>query len=220
MHRAIGCFVAHRFLGCDVDIDLDGRSVSRQGRLSIVAARVAGRARATRLHDAHLDAARHLERLSRRGLPANGHAAERLHRRADRALACADTERFWNLGLGGRWVPQRTLDAHAGLRTRTLLRRHRHHSGRVDPGLSAVRGPSSTPARLGVAYQWTTALQVRFHYTREQYNSNDWALNGVGPSTVPNLLSLGIQPYRDNVNLFALTVRYQFGHDSTPHAPQ
>jgi hypothetical protein len=27
---------------------------------------------------------------------------------------------------------------------------------------------------------------------------------------VPNLLALGLQPYHDNVNLFALTVRYQF----------
>jgi hypothetical protein len=30
---------------------------------------------------------------------------------------------------------------------------------------------------------------------------------------VPNLLALGVQPYRDSVNLFALTVRYQFGRD-------
>ena len=52
---------------------------------------------------------------------------------------------------------------------------------------------------------------MHVRYTRETYNSNDWAINGVGPTTVPNLLALGIQPYRDNVNLFALTVRYQFG---------
>ena len=44
-------------------------------------------------------------------------------------------------------------------------------------------------------------------------NSNDWALDGVGPSTVPNLLALGVQPYRDSVNQLGLTVRYQFGRD-------
>jgi hypothetical protein len=56
-------------------------------------------------------------------------------------------------------------------------------------------------------------MQIHFRYTREQFNSNDWALNSVGPSTVPNLLALGVQPYHDNVNLFGLTVRYQFGRD-------
>ena len=44
-------------------------------------------------------------------------------------------------------------------------------------------------------------MQIHFRYTRETYNSSDWALNGVGPSTVPNLLAMGIQPYQDNVNL-------------------
>jgi hypothetical protein len=37
----------------------------------------------------------------------------------------------------------------------------------------------------------------------------------VGLSTVPNLLALGLQPYHDQVNLFGLTVRYDF---DTAHA--
>ena len=42
-----------------------------------------------------------------------------------------------------------------------------------------------------------------------------------GPSTVANLLSLGIQPYRDNVNLFGLAVRFQLGReDATPQQSQ
>jgi hypothetical protein len=56
---------------------------------------------------------------------------------------------------------------------------------------------------------------VHFRYTREQYNSNDWALNGVGPATVPNLLALGVQPYHDSVNVFGLTARYQFGREGS-----
>ena len=58
--------------------------------------------------------------------------------------------------------------------------------------------------RFDLAYRATSAMQIHFRYTRETYNSSDWALNGVGPSTVPNLLAIGIQPYQDNVNLFAL----------------
>jgi hypothetical protein len=62
-----------------------------------------------------------------------------------------------------------------------------------------------------VTYQWTAALQLHLRYERETYNSNDWALMGVTPATIPDLLALGIQPYRDNVNLIGLTVRYQLG---------
>ncbi len=131
----------------------------------------------------------------------------------------ADTERFWNLDVGGRWVPQARW-------TLTLDYLLAPSYDNTDTAVGAA--PQAFPqnwtkldsARLGVAYQWTPALQVHFKYTREQYNSNDWALNAVGPSTVPNLLALGIQPYRDSVNMFGLTVRYQFGHDSTPRAAQ
>jgi hypothetical protein len=66
-------------------------------------------------------------------------------------------------------------------------------------------------ARLGMTYRWTPALQLHLRYEHESYNSNDWALDGVGAATVPNLLSMGIQPYRDNVNLIGITVRYQYG---------
>jgi hypothetical protein len=65
-------------------------------------------------------------------------------------------------------------------------------------------------ARMDISYRWTAALQIRFRYAHEEYNSNDWALDGVGPATVSNFLALGVQPYHDNVNLFSLTVRYQF----------
>ena len=74
-------------------------------------------------------------------------------------------------------------------------------------------------ARLGVTYRWTPALQLHLRYEHESYNSNDWALDGVGPATVPNLLAMGIQPYRDNVNLIGITVRYQYGRGGTSASP-
>ena len=128
----------------------------------------------------------------------------------------ADTERFWNLDAGGRWVPQErwtvTLDY--------VLAPSYDDTDSTAGGLQQGFPQSWTKldsTRLAVGYQWTAALQIHFRYTREQFNSNDWALNAVGPSTVPNLLALGVQPYRDNVNLFGLTVRYQFGHHGTAH---
>ncbi len=126
------------------------------------------------------------------------------------AWLTSDTERFWNLSIGARWVPQERW----ALSLDYLL------APSYDNTDTSTGGPQQAfpqnwskldSARFKVTYQWTSALQVHFRYTRETYNSSDWALNGVGPATIPNLLALGVQPYRDNVNLFGLAVRYQFG---------
>jgi hypothetical protein len=122
----------------------------------------------------------------------------------------ADTEKYWNVGVGGRWVPQErwtlTLDY--------LLAPSHEDTDSTLAGLTQAFPVSWTKldsTHFVVAYQWSAALQVHFRYTRETYNSNDWAIDGVGPDTVSNLLSLGAQPWRDNVNVFGLTFRYQFG---------
>jgi MtrB/PioB family decaheme-associated outer membrane protein len=121
----------------------------------------------------------------------------------------SDMERFWNLSVGGRWVPQERW-------TLTLDYLLAPSTGDTDSALGGAtqafpqNWTKLDSARFGASYQWTPACQIRFHYLRETYNSNDWALAGVGPGTIPNLAAFGIEPYRDNVNLFALSVRYQF----------
>ncbi len=122
----------------------------------------------------------------------------------------ADTQRYWNLGAGGRWVPQErwtlTLDYQ--------LSPSYENTASTSGGLAQAFPQSRTrldSKHLDVAYQWTAALQLHVRYTHETYNSNDWAFSDVGPATVPNFLSLGLQPYRDSVNLVGLTARYQFG---------
>jgi len=126
-----------------------------------------------------------------------------------------DTDRFWNVGVGGRWVPQArwtvTLDY--------LLAPSYDNNDSIVGGIQQAFPQNWTKldsTRLGVGYQWTAATQIHFRYTREQYQSSDWSLNGVGPSTIPNDLAFGVQPYRDSVNVFSLTVRYQFGRDTAP----
>jgi MtrB/PioB family decaheme-associated outer membrane protein len=121
-----------------------------------------------------------------------------------------DTERFWNVGAGGRWV----------VNERWILNLdYVHAPSYVDTNSIAGGVAQSFPqnwtkldsVRLDLKYRWTPAWQIHFRYVHEQYNSNDWSLEGVGPDTIPNLLTLGLQPYRDSVNLFGLAVRYQFG---------
>lgn len=122
----------------------------------------------------------------------------------------ANTERYWNLNVGGQWSPS----ARWAL---TLEYVHAPSYGNTDSslgGLSQVfpqNWDTFDSARLGASYQWTPALQLHLRYEHESFHSSDWALDGVGPTTVPNLLALGIQPYRDDVNLIGLSARYQFG---------
>ena len=122
----------------------------------------------------------------------------------------ADTERYWNMSIGGQWVLSR-------LWALTADYVHAPSYGDTDSllgGLTQAFPQNWTRldrAQLGVSYQWTPALRLHLRYEHESYNSSDWALAGLGPATVPNLLALGIQPYRDDVNLVGLSARYQFG---------
>jgi hypothetical protein len=128
-----------------------------------------------------------------------------------------DSDRFWNIGVGGRWIPQ----ARWALTLDYLHAPSYDNTETTVGGLAQSFPQNSTKfdsTRFAVSYQWTEAARVHLRYTREQYNSSDWSVNGVGPSTVPNLLAFGVQPYRDNVNVFGLTLQYNFGRDTTPAA--
>jgi MtrB/PioB family decaheme-associated outer membrane protein len=121
----------------------------------------------------------------------------------------ADTERFWNMSIGAQWVPQ----ARWTVKLDYLLAPSYDDTDSTLGGLQQAFPQNWTKldsARLDVTYRWTPALQIHLRYAHEEYNSRDWSLDGVGPFTVPNLLALGLQPYHDNVNLFGLTVRYDF----------
>jgi MtrB/PioB family decaheme-associated outer membrane protein len=84
-------------------------------------------------------------------------------------------------------------------------------------GLAQVFPENTTTldsVRFDLRYRWTSALSLHLRYAYEKFDSSDWALAGVGPATVPNLLSVGHMPYSHDVNLVGLTVRYSF---ESPH---
>jgi len=124
----------------------------------------------------------------------------------------AQTDRFWNLSVGGRWVPQERWTVSLDY----LLAPSYSDTDTTTGGLQQAFPQNFTKldsAHLDVLYRWTPALQLRVRYTHETYHENDWALDSVGPTTVPNYLALGLMPYRDNVNMIGVTVRYQFGRN-------
>jgi len=128
--------------------------------------------------------------------------------------AATDAEGFWNLSAGGRWTPQERW---------TISLDYLLAPGYMDMDTAAGGLQQPFPqnwskldsARLDVSYRVTKALQIHLHYTRESFGSNDWALGGVGAATVPNLLALGVQPWRDQVDLVGFTIRYELA----PPAP-
>ena len=65
-------------------------------------------------------------------------------------------------------------------------------------------------ARLYVNYSPKKKLALRLSYWYEGYRSDDWALDGVLPATINNVLSLGQQSPDYDVNVIMLSGRYEF----------
>ena len=59
-------------------------------------------------------------------------------------------------------------------------------------------------------YPWRKDLTLRFQYLYEEYDSSDWALEGIEADSVSNLLSLGADPYDYDVSVFYVSGRWSF----------
>jgi len=71
---------------------------------------------------------------------------------------------------------------------------------------SAAGGISRFPA-LESTFDYLHIFNLRY----QSFSTEDWALDSVGPATVPVVLTLGAEPYDDEVWLFGLGLRYSFG---------
>jgi MtrB/PioB family decaheme-associated outer membrane protein len=65
--------------------------------------------------------------------------------------------------------------------------------------------------RLKLAYQYSDRAQITARIVYQSFSVDDWALEGVGPSTIPEVLSLGAQPYNDDQFIVGIGYRYYFG---------
>jgi len=64
--------------------------------------------------------------------------------------------------------------------------------------------------KLYADYRVKDDVSLRLGYWYEHYKSDNWALDGVAPNTISNVLTFGEQSPRYNVHVIALTVRYKF----------
>ena len=119
-------------------------------------------------------------------------------------------DRFDVLGLGVKHaaIPNK-LDIGADL---TISRSHSDVA--VDNSAAAPPFPTATTQldslKLYGTYKLKDNLWVTGSYWYEHYDSQDWQLDGITPATIPNLLALGAQPPRYNVNVFRVALRYRF----------
>jgi MtrB/PioB family decaheme-associated outer membrane protein len=65
--------------------------------------------------------------------------------------------------------------------------------------------------KADLTYEMSERLDLHFTWWYENLDSRDWALQGIGPATLPNVLALGADPYNYSVNYVTLSARYAFG---------
>jgi Protein of unknown function (DUF3374). len=85
----------------------------------------------------------------------------------------------------------------------------------LDVGTPDVAGfPNNTfrdvGLRLFANYKVNEKASMRIDYWHERYRTQDWALDGVTPTTIVNALSLGITSPNFTVDQLLLSFRYAF----------
>ena len=89
-----------------------------------------------------------------------------------------------------------------------------HSDTAVSTGASGPSFPTANTAmdrfKVYGTYHLNDKLSLLGSYWYEHYTSTNWALDGIAPDTVPNLLAFGVQPPRYNQNVVRLGLRYRF----------
>ncbi len=83
-------------------------------------------------------------------------------------------------------------------------------------GLSQFPDLESTldSLRIRLSYRISERLELALRLQYESFKAEDWGLEGVGPATIPVILTLGANPYDYDVFMIGLGFRYMFGESS------
>jgi hypothetical protein len=73
----------------------------------------------------------------------------------------------------------------------------------IDSDLDALRAT--------LTYRRSDRLDIDFSLRYEQFQTNDWALAGVEPDTMTNVLTMGANPYDYDVWVVGIGFRYLVG---------
>ena len=79
-------------------------------------------------------------------------------------------------------------------------------TGALDPSFPTT-STSLDSLRLYATYALTDSMWLTGSYWYEHYDAKDWKVDGVSPSTIPNLLTFGEQVPRYRVNAVRVALR-------------
>ncbi len=65
--------------------------------------------------------------------------------------------------------------------------------------------------RVRLSWQRSERLDIDLGLSYQRFKAEDWALEGVGPATIPVILGLGAQPYSPETWVLGIGVRYRVG---------
>lgn len=84
-------------------------------------------------------------------------------------------------------------------------------------GMSAFPDLESTldSLRVRIGYRFSTRLEGNLQLRYEDFSTEDWALQGVGPAAIPEVLSLGAAPYDYDLFVIGVGVRYFLGAEES-----
>jgi hypothetical protein len=69
--------------------------------------------------------------------------------------------------------------------------------------------------RLRLEYARSEKMQWTVDVRYQRFVAEDWALEGVGPATIPVILTMGAEPYDEEALIFGLGFRYRMGASQT-----
>lgn len=68
--------------------------------------------------------------------------------------------------------------------------------------------------RFRLAYRQSERLELNLNLLYQRFEAEDWALEGVTPAAIPEVLSLGARPYDDEVFMIGFGFMYRTGADT------
>ena len=83
------------------------------------------------------------------------------------------------------------------------------NTGLLTPAFPEITATLDT-LKLYATYHMKETVSLQAGYWIERYSSKDWMLDGVAPTTIPNVLTMGLAAPQYHVNVLRLSVRYKF----------
>jgi len=119
-----------------------------------------------------------------------------------------DTIQTAGIGLKQALIDDK-LDVGADLTTSHSVGDIRVTTALNEPAFPNIKSDLST-FKIYANYKVKGELSVYASLWHERYSSQNWAIDGVGPSTIPNVLAFGETSPEYKINVASLSVRYRF----------